>query len=154
VLLDRAVGGELAVARHAQVVARGRRELAQLRRRIDGVRIVARRTRHLRRASAELVIATLAGADRAAARVLAALATFPRPRVVAEQHRVALRAGVVDPLRARAGLPARRRDPDDRALHLERRQPGRLGGVLLRAVVAGLAADAELDEVRAVEQLL
>ena len=82
-------------------------------------------------------------------------AALPRPRIVREQHRVALRAGVVDPLRAscRSGRGGGA-TPNERRRLLERRLHRRVRRVIARAVVAGLAADAELDEVRAVELLL
>src|SRR5204863_3645008 len=126
----------------------------ELLRRIERVRVVAGRARHLRGAAAELEVAAFAGVRRAAAGVLVAIAALPRPRVAREQHGVALRAGLVDPLRARSVLALRRRHLDEAALQ---REAGLLRGVLRMgggAVVAGLAADAELDELLAVEVLL
>src|SRR4051812_42020136 len=110
------------------------------------MRIMASRAGHLRRAGTELIIAPLARADRASARIARrAKPAFPRPWIMREQDGVALRAGVIDPLRLRAGLTVRRRDADQRADRGERRLHGRLLRVLARAVVARLASDAQLD---------
>ena len=123
---------------------------------ILGVRIVARGARHLRRAAAELEVAALARVGRAAARMLRPARPPSHVHgVVREQHRVALRAGAVDPLRARAGLA--RAAASRRTSGLCGSNVGthrRIRRVLARAVVARLAADAELDEVLAVELLL
>src|SRR5690606_34957103 len=114
--------------------------------------IVTGHTRHLGRAAAEQEVACLARVRRAAARHgIVAPAAFPRPRVLAEQHGVATRARAVDPLRARGLAPVRADRAHEWAAQLERRQHGRVSDMLRRAAVAGLAAHADLHEIRTAE---
>ena len=142
----------LGVAGRAHVVAGRRRQARQRGAVVLAVRIVAGRTRHLAPALAEQEIARLARGDAAAAgaRQVTTLAALPRPRVAREQHLVTARARAVLPLGGRQRRVRRRRrlQPQQRAARLERRQAVRIVGVLARATMAGLAADADLDEVR------
>src|SRR5687767_9208428 len=63
---------------------------------------------------------------------------------------MAARAGAVDGFGA-GRTAVGRADPEERALRLERGEHGRVVDVGLRAAVAGLATDADLDEVLAGE---
>src|SRR5262249_17267347 len=140
---------EPAVARRADAVPLGPREARQLLGAVERVRVVAGGAGHLRRAVTEEENARLAGGDRAPARVAGAARAFPGGRGTAETGRVA--AGRGGPAH-RARFPgAGRLGDEEGALGLERRPHLGVVGVLPRAAVAHLAADAGLDELAPVE---
>ena len=143
--------GVLRVAPDADPVPGRRGQPFELGAPILAVRIVAGDAGHLPRAAAQQQVAPFAGGDRAAPRAVPApLPSFPGERVAREQHLVATGAHPVDPLGARrlSVAPRRRRARlQERAPGREVRQHARIVDVFPAAAVAGLAADADLDEV-------
>jgi hypothetical protein len=115
--------------------------------------IVTGRAGEFRSAAPQEEISGLPRVDVAAARLRSACSSLPGVGVAAEQHRVTAQAGAVHlfrkggPAAPRRALVQKRAAEQEGGLHLG------VGDVFPSAVVAGLAADAEVHQVILTEAL-